>query len=230
MLKPTIFLAEDEENLADTIKLNLELDNYFVETASNGSKALDQILNHRYDLIILDVMLPEMDGFTICEQLRKKGNNTPVLFLTAKGTSTDKIMGLKIGGDDYMTKPFNLEEFLLRVKNLIKRNSKLFENELNEYSFGENHINFITFEVSNFRNEKETLSKREIDLLKVLILKKNEVISRDDILDLLWKDSALPTPRTIDNFILTFRKLFEENPKEPKHFHSIRGVGYKFTP
>src|SRR5438132_1289054 len=141
MIKPHIFLVEDEENLLDTIKLNLELENYIVDTCSNGKAALKQLIHHKFDLVILDVMLPEADGFTICDSMRKNKDKTPVLFLTAKGNSTDKIMGLKIGGDDYITKPFNLEEFLLRVKNLVKRNSKLFENEITEFAFGGNKIN-----------------------------------------------------------------------------------------
>lgn len=224
-----ILLAEDEENIASTIVLNLELEGYVVSHASKGKQALDLATKKHYDLIILDVMLPEMDGFTICEGIRKAGITTPILFLTAKGTSTDRVLGLKLGADDYLTKPFDLEEFLLRIKNLLKRNPAV--NDIsNSYAFNNNNINYISYEITNSKGEVSQLSKREMELLKLLIQRANQVISREEILERLWNDESLPTPRTIDNFILSYRKLFEQNSKEPQHFHSIRGVGYKFTP
>ncbi len=224
-----ILLAEDEENIASTIVLNLELEGYVVSHASKGKQALDIATKKHYDLIILDVMLPEMDGFTICEGIRKAGITTPILFLTAKGTSTDRVLGLKLGADDYLTKPFDLEEFLLRIKNLLKRNPAVNDTS-NIYTFSNNTINYISYEISNSKGEVSQLSKREMELLKLLIQRANQVISREEILERLWNDESLPTPRTIDNFILSYRKLFEQNSKEPQHFHSIRGVGYKFTP
>jgi two-component system alkaline phosphatase synthesis response regulator PhoP len=224
-----ILLAEDEENIASTIVLNLELEGYVVSHASKGKQALDLATKKHYDLIILDVMLPEMDGFTICEGIRKAGITTPILFLTAKGTSTDRVLGLKLGADDYLTKPFDLEEFLLRIKNLLKRNPAVNDTS-NVYTFNNNTINYISYEITNSKGEVSQLSKREMELLKLLIQRANQVISREEILERLWNDESLPTPRTIDNFILSYRKLFEQNSKEPQHFHSIRGVGYKFTP
>lgn len=224
-----VLIVEDEENLLFGLKLNFELENYLVETAENGRNALEKILNNNFDLIVLDVMLPEMDGFTVCEKARENGVLTPIIFLTAKSNSLDKINGLKIGADDYLTKPFSLEELLLRSKNILKRSVKSIANDINHFEFDGNKINFSTYEVINFKGEKDALSKKEVELLRLLISKKNEVVSRDEILDAIWADNALPTPRTIDNFILTFRKLFEKNPKEPEHFHSIRGVGYKFV-
>jgi two-component system, OmpR family, alkaline phosphatase synthesis response regulator PhoP len=224
-----ILLAEDEENIASTIVLNLELEGYVVSHASKGKQALDLATKKHYDLIILDVMLPEMDGFTICEGIRKAGITTPILFLTAKGTSTDRVLGLKLGADDYLTKPFDLEEFLLRIKNLLKRNPAVNDTS-NVYTFNNNTINYISYEITNSKGEISQLSKREMELLKLLIQRANQVISREEILERLWNDESLPTPRTIDNFILSYRKLFEQNSKEPQHFHSIRGVGYKFTP
>lgn len=224
-----ILLAEDEENIASTIVLNLELEGYVVSHASKGKQALDLATKKHYDLIILDVMLPEMDGFTICEGIRKAGITTPILFLTAKGTSTDRVLGLKLGADDYLTKPFDLEEFLLRIKNLLKRNPAVNDTS-NVYTFNNNTINYISYEITNSKGEISQLSKREMELLKLLIQRANQVISREEILERLWNDESFPTPRTIDNFILSYRKLFEQNSKEPQHFHSIRGVGYKFTP
>ncbi len=224
-----ILLVEDEEHIAKAIKLNLELENYQVSIENKGKSALKTALSKKFDLIILDVMLPEMDGFAICSELRNSKNETPILFLTAKGTSTDRVMGLKLGADDFLTKPFELEELLLRIKNLLKRTLSSLLTELNNYEFEGNSINFQSYEVVNAKGEVFQLSKREMELLKILIQRKNEVVSRDEILDLLWADDALPTPRTIDNFILTYRKIFEADTKNPIYFFSIRGVGYKFS-
>lgn len=225
-----ILLVEDEENLQKAIQLNLELEGYSVMAADTGKKAVELHRGKQFDLIILDVMLPEMSGFEVCEHIRKTDTITPVLFLTAKDSSSDKVLGLKLGADDYLTKPFNLEEFLLRVRILLKRsvqNEKRSNPET--YSFGGNTINFNTYEVLCANGEKVELGKREIELLKLLTERKNEVVSREDILDKVWGKDVYPSSRTIDNYILVFRKYFETNPKEPAHFHSIRGVGYKFT-
>ncbi|CAN5764244.1 response regulator transcription factor [soil metagenome] len=226
-MKKKILLVEDEENLLKTIRLNLELEGYSVISAIDGGSAVIVFESDDFDLVILDVMLPVLDGFGVCEAIRKNDTEVPVLFLTAKATGEDKIKGLRIGGDDYITKPFNLEEFLLRVQNLLRR-SKRKETALSEsFSFGKNKVNFATFEANGI-NGDVTLSKREVELLKLLLQKKGEVVSRDEILEKLWNDDALPTARAIDNYILNYRKYFEANPREPKHFFSIRGVGYKF--
>jgi two-component system, OmpR family, alkaline phosphatase synthesis response regulator PhoP len=158
-------------------------------------------------------------------------STVPILFLSAKNTSEDKITGLKRGADDYMTKPFNLEEFLLRVQALIKRGlSKAERNELTEkFKFGNNEVNFVTFEVTGKDKEKVRLTKKEIQLLKLLIERKNEVVSREQILETVWGYDIYPSTRTVDNFILAFRKYFEHDPKNPQYFFSIRGVGYKFV-
>lgn len=224
-----ILLVEDEEHLLKTIQLNLELEGYIVFTAITGIEAIKEFKKNKVDLVLLDVMLPEMNGFDVCEEIRKDDNKTPILFLTAKGSSADKIQGLKLGADDYLTKPFNLEELLLRVKILIKRSSPTTEKNIESYTFGNNTINFITYEIETFNKQKIEITKREIGLLKLLIERKGEVVSREDILDAVWGKDVYPSSRTIDNYILAFRKYFEENQKNPKHFHSIRGVGYKFT-
>ncbi|MEW6467366.1 MAG: response regulator transcription factor [Bacteroidota bacterium] len=226
-----ILLAEDEENLLKTIRLNLELEGYHVTTCSSGKEAVNEFRAARFDLVILDVMLPELDGFTVCQAIRLENTQVPVLFLTAKNTSDDKITGLKIGADDYITKPFNLEEFLLRVQNLIRRSrsAEVPQVELNHYTFGSNEVNFSTFEITGVKKKRQTITKREIQLLKLLIERKNEVVSREDILQTIWGVDVYPTTRTIDNYILAFRKYFEKNPRKPRHFHSVRGVGYKFT-
>lgn len=225
-----ILLVEDEESLLDVIKLNLDLEGYDVTPVSNGKKALEEIRSKRFDLVILDVMLPEVDGFTICQTVRLENNDVPILFLTAKSSSEDRVFGLKIGADDYLTKPFNLEELLLRVQILVKRSQRNQpDSELNNYEFGNCSVNFLTYEVVDKDGEKHTLSKKEIMLLRLLIDRKNQVVSREQILETVWGYDVYPSTRTIDNYILTFRKLFEHNPKDPKFFHSVRGVGYKFV-
>lgn len=225
-MKQKIVLVEDEQSLAEAIILNLELESYDVIHIDNGKNAIAAIQSlANANLVILDVMLPEVNGIDICKELRTI-SNVPVLFLSAKGTSTDKIEGLKSGGTDYLSKPFDLEELLLRIKILIGRNTTL----VNRVVIGDKKIDFKTYIVSDKNgNEVTELSKREVALLQLFINKQGEVISRDDILDKVWGTDQFPTARTIDNFILTFRKIFEENPKEPVYFHSIRGVGYKFT-
>lgn len=225
-----ILLVEDEENLQKTIKLNLELDGYYVLAVSDGKSAIDEFKKARFDLVILDVMLPEVDGYNVCRAIRIENREVPVLFLTAKGSSADKIEGLTIGADDYLTKPFNLEEFLLRVTILLRRGGYKNASTDEAYSFGQNKVNFVTYEIVDLNGEAKQISKREISLLKFLIERKNEVVSREQILETVWGYDVYPSTRTIDNYILAFRKYFEENPKEPNHFHSIRGVGYKFIP
>ena len=226
-----ILLVEDEEHLSKTIQLNLELEGYAVVPANNGIEALKEFRKGNFDLILLDVMLPEMNGFDVCEQIRKENSRVPVLFLTAKGSSEDRIQGLKLGADDYLTKPFNLEELLLRVRILLRRSNPIAiqEKSIEKYSFGGNEINFVTYNIIGVGGQKTEITKREIALLKLLIERKGEVVSREEILDAVWGKEAFPSSRTIDNYILAFRKYFEKNQKEPLHFHSIRGVGYKFT-
>lgn len=230
MNKKHILLVEDEENLLKTIRLNLELEGYEVSIARSGSEALNEFKKETFNLIILDVMLPEINGFDVCEQIRKENTKVPILFLTAKGSSSDKVQGLKLGADDYLTKPFNLEELLLRIQILVKRGNQQKESDksLDSYSFGTNNVNFATYVIIGI-NGKAEISKKEIALLKLLIERKGEVVSREEILDSVWGKDAYPSSRTIDNYILAFRKYFEKNQREPIHFHSIRGVGYKFT-
>ena len=226
-----ILLVEDEEHLLNTIKLNLELEGYDVQAASDGNKALEVFRKAKPDLVVLDVMLPGMSGLDVCRIIREENDQVPVLFLTAKGTSYDKVYGLKLGADDYLTKPFDLEEFLLRVQILLKRRPKATDPGAVPvvYRFGTNEINFLTYEITDIKGKKRELSKREVQLLRLLIERKNEVVSRDTILEEIWGVDSYSTSRTIDNYILAFRKYFELNPKEPRYFHSVRGVGYKFT-
>lgn len=227
-MKKRILLVEDEENLLKTIRLNLELEGFEVSSAIDGDSAVRIFGSGGFDLVILDVMLPVMNGFDACAAIREKDNEVPVLFLTAKAENEDKVRGLRLGADDYLTKPFNLEEFLLRVHNLLRRSAGKTIAIASLAEFGGNSVNFSTFEANGI-NGPVTLSKREVEFLRLLLEKEGLVISRDEILEKLWKDDAQPTARAIDNYILNFRKYFEKNPREPVHFFSIRGVGYKFV-
>jgi two-component system alkaline phosphatase synthesis response regulator PhoP len=226
-----ILLVEDEQSLSKVVALNLRLEGFNVVTVFNGSEAISMKNEiNDFDLVILDVMLPEVSGWDICTAY-KSISDTPILFISAKGSSSDKIKGLKLGADDYLAKPFDLEELLLRVQVLILRHAeKTHPSTKNKlFNVGEFEVNTITFEVYKSGEYLEELSKREIELLKLFDEHQGEVVSRDFILDELWGKENFPTTRTIDNYILSFRKLFEEDPKNPKYFHSIRGVGYKFT-
>jgi len=225
-----ILLVEDEENLHLAIKLNLELEHYNVSSVYNGKNAISKFREGRYDLIILDVMLPEISGFDICESIRLENSKIPILFLTAKSTNEDKLKGLKIA-DDYLTKPFNLKELLLRVKNLIDR-TQIKESSLDDEQIilAGCKIDFKSFIIENNDGDQVTLTHKQIKLLKLFIERKNEVISRQEILEKVWGYDVYPSSRTIDNFVLLFRKFFEKNLPSSTYFKSIRGVGYKFTP
>ncbi len=230
MQKHSILLVEDEEHLHEALKLNLEMEGYEVDSAYDGQEALKQIQSAHYDLIILDIMLPSLDGFSITERMRLNNNQTPILILSAKNTSANRVQGLKLGADDYLTKPFNLEELLLRVTKLIQKHSLQTLNtpQIERYQFQGHSIDFNASEVVLVSGQKITLTKRELLLLKLLIEHKNTVVTREKILQLVWGYQVFPNTRTIDNFILNFRKYFEIDPKHPKHFISMRGVGYKF--
>ena len=231
MNQPRILLVEDESHFLEAITLNLELEGYEVIQAVDGKQGYKYFKSAKFDLVILDLMLPHIDGLTLCKNIRLENTHVPIIMLTAKGSNQEKVEGLKSGADDYITKPFNLEEFLLRVQSLLRRSSSgTIKNSVPDIiTIGNKTINFLTYEVNGANAEVVVLSKKEVQLLKLLVDKENEVVSRDTILEEIWGYEIYPTARTIDNFILNLRKYFEENPKEPKHFHSIRGVGYKFN-
>ena len=223
-----ILLVEDEENIRETVKLNFEMEDYEVVTAADGRKALKHAAEQHFDIMIVDVMLPEVDGFQVVEQIRLSNRDTPIIFLTAKDQAQDRILGLKKGADDYLTKPFVFEELLLRVRRLIERTSKHPDVKPDLYEFGKNKVNFATYEATGNQGDF-TLTKKEAMLLKLLTDRQGEVVSRQQILQSVWGYDVYPSTRTIDNFILSFRKYFEAEPKNPEHFLSVRGVGYKFV-
>lgn len=224
-----LLLVEDEETLRSTLRMNFELEGYDVTTAVRGGEALERIRGARFDGIVLDVMLPDVDGFTICETIRLEGDRTPVLFLTARTTTADRVRGLR-AGDDFLGKPFDLQELLIRVEKLVARAAEAVTTSPSRYAFGSNVVDFDTYEVSGQRGLRKRITQREMMLLRLLTDQAGKVVSREEILQKVWGYDIFPTTRTIDNFIVSFRKYFEDNPHRPKYFRSIRGVGYSFTP
>jgi two-component system alkaline phosphatase synthesis response regulator PhoP len=225
---PIIALVEDESSLNELIKLNLELEGHTVLSFFNGQEALNNLQKIlKTDLVILDVMLPQVSGLELCEKIRQSGD-VPILFLSAKSTTADRIAGLKKGGTDYLVKPFDLEELLLKVSILLR--SLKSSNQLNTLEINEKTVDFDTFEVHD-KNQQliSVLTKKEIELLRLFASKIGQVVSRDEILDAVWGQDQFPTSRTVDNFIVGFRKLFETDQRNPEFFHSVRGVGYKFV-
>lgn len=217
-----ICVVEDDPILMEFILFNLVKDGYGTLNFSHGDHVfanMQQVIS--CDLVMLDNMLPGYSGIELCKAIRAL-SNVPILFLSAKGNTSDRIEGLKAGANDYLAKPFNLEELMLRIQVLIPKQTRA-------YKLGLFELDFESMEVTNSTTEEiHTLSKKEMTLLKLFVENENRVLSRDEILDKVWGEDVYPTTRTIDNFVLAFRKMFEGDQKHPKYFHSIRGVGYKF--
>ncbi len=230
-----ILVVEDDLHLAEGMAENMRAEGYAADTAHDGSAGLAQALASDYDLLILDVMMPKMDGFAVCRELRQQGKNTPVLFLTARGDPQDRVRGLEAGGDDYLTKPFHLDEFLLRVKAILRRWDWYKQSIAKPASdgvlrFAGNEVNFRTFRAKSWDGSFHDLTEKEAMIMKVLSEQPDEVVTRDDLLEKVWGYEVFPSTRTVDNFILRLRKIFEHTPHEPKHFLTVRGVGYRFLP
>jgi len=225
-----ILLVEDEESLALGLKYNLNEEGYNVHWVNDGKKAIEAVSKTSYDLIILDVMLPYLDGFEVAEQIRTKMPQIPILMLTARTRIEDKLKGLELGVDDYMTKPFNLEELLLRLKGMLKR--KMWYQKASDiepvFKFGANEINFENLSCQT-STQKVQLTHREAMILKYLITNRGKIISREELLENVWGISSAVETRTVDNFISRLRKYFEPDPANPVYIKSIRGVGYMFN-
>ena len=224
-----ILLVEDEADLAAGICENLEAEGYVVTVAGDGRSGLELALAGGFDLLILDVMLPQLDGFSLCRQLREAGRQVPVLFLTAKGEPEDRIRGLEEGGDDYMAKPFRLRELLLRVAAILRRAAWYAERHDSVLRFGGNEIDLARYRGRDRSGNEHELTHKEAAILKLLAEREGRVVSREEILDVVWGYGAYPSTRTIDNFILRLRRRFEIDPSEPVHFRTVHGVGYRFS-
>ena len=227
-MKEKILIIEDEEDLVKGLKLNLADEGYEVDWASDGVEGLRKALEERPHLIILDIMLPKMNGLDICRELRQKNINIPIIMLTAKGEEIDKVLGLEIGADDYMTKPFSIRELLARIKAHLRREKRERKTVPEVYRFGDVEIDFTHFKVK--RKDKDVdLTSLEIDIMKYFIAHREEVVTREDLLDKVWGYEKYPTTRTIDNHILKLRKKIEGDPSHPEYILSVYGEGYRFV-
>jgi DNA-binding response OmpR family regulator len=230
-----ILVAEDEAAIAEGLALNLGLKGYDVAVAADGRHALDKLEREAWDLVILDVRLPEVDGFEVCQQLRARRDFTPVLILTARSQPDDVVYGLKLGADDYVTKPFDLAELLARVEVLLRRHRWAREDDEDEgeppprIEFGPFWVDFSTWEAQT-RDGVRRLSRKEVAVLQVLTSRPNQVVSRRELLAEVWQLPHHPNTRVVDNVIVALRKHFEESPWRPRHIQSVRGVGYRFVP
>lgn len=229
---PSILVVEDEPHLAAGISENLEAEGYHTTVVGDGRAALDRARVGAYDLVVLDVMLPGLDGFTVCRQLRSEGNRVPILFLTAKGSPPDRIRGLEAGGDDYLAKPFHLRELLLRIRAILRRRgtaASALPPAQSVLTFGEGCVvDFASYEATG-PGGKAALTQKEAALLRLLAEEEGRVVSRAEILNRVWGRDVFPTTRTIDNFIVRFRRIFETEPEAPRHFQTVRSVGYRFV-
>lgn len=232
--KRRLLVVEDEEHLATGLKLNLELEGYEVDIAGTAREAGERLLNpDGYDVIVLDVMLPDVSGFDLCKKIRASGNYTPVIMLTARGSADDRVHGLESGADDYLTKPFELDELLARVRSMLRRREweRSEENNLAQgvVRFGRAEVSFDAHEVSA-DGVPIALTRLELDLLRYFVQNPGRVLSREELLEQVWKLRSSSSSRTVDNFISRLRRHFEIDPSKPQHFLSIRGAGYKFVP
>lgn len=221
-----ILLVEDEPKMQQVIKDNLELEGYAVAIAGDGKDGLRKLLENSYSLVLLDVMLPEMSGFDVCRKAREKGVSTPVIFLTAKGEEIDKVLGLELGADDYITKPFGVRELLARTKAVLRRVEGPVTGPADTMTLGSVEIDFKTYTASR-DGTVLPMTPKEFELLKFLWQHRNQVVSRDQVLTNVWGYDETISTRTIDNFILRLRQKIEENPAKPKRIITIHGLGYK---
>jgi two-component system alkaline phosphatase synthesis response regulator PhoP len=230
MAKKKILLVEDEKSLCDTLALNLELAGYEVEKVYHGNEALNTFARSRFDLIILDIMLPGMNGIEICTRIRRENRQVLILFLSARNLGSERVEGLRAGADDYLSKPFNLDELLLRVEILLRRipGTATLEEYNGMQKFKSFSVDLNNYILHTYNHEEVTLTPKEAKLLRLLLSKKNQAVSRDEILDQVWGYDNFPSGRTIDNFIMNFRKYVGDDPRNPAHFISVRGVGYMF--
>ena len=225
----TILLVEDDVNLAQGLILNLESEGYQVVHVDNGKEVLPVFRDGIFDLILLDIMLPGTDGLAVCRQIRNEGATLPILFLTARDQTDQKVEGLIAGGDDYITKPFDMAELLARIQGIFRRQAWLLApgSAGETFEWDGRRLDYKTFEAEG-PGGKVRLTHKECMVAKYLIEREGEVVSRDQLLDAVWGYHAYPTNRTVDNFILKLRKTFEDDPASPVYFETIRGVGYRF--
>jgi DNA-binding response OmpR family regulator len=222
-----ILIVEDEPSMRMGLKDNLEFEDYDVDIAVNGEEGLEKIRDNKYNLVLLDVMLPKMSGFDVCKTVRKENIKVPIILLTAKGEEIDKVLGLELGADDYVTKPFSLRELLARIKAVLRRGENLSDKDAGtEINIGKMKIDFQGYKAF-INKETVQMSHKEFEVLHYLWKKRNSTVSRDDLLSEIWGYDENPTTRTVDNFIMKLRHKIEEDPNHPKAIITVHGLGYK---
>jgi len=221
-----ILIIEDEPDMRLGLERNLAYEGYKVHSAADGESGLEFLESDSYNLILLDVMLPGIDGFDVCKQLRERGINTPIIYLTARGQEMDKVLGLELGAEDYITKPFSLRELLARIKVVLRRQNKEPENEKKIIILGNLEADLNNY-IATSNGQAVNMTHREFEILKYLFHKKNEIVSREELLNKIWGEDEFVTRRTVDNFVYKLRKKIEINPENPKHIITVHKVGYK---
>ena len=222
-----ILIVEDEPNMVAGLRDNFEFEGYEVLTAYDGAEGLQRALAESPDLIVLDVMMPKMSGLDVCKQLKAKRPSIPIIMLTARGQEVDKVVGLELGADDYVTKPFSIRELIARVKAVLRRGQKV-PKEQERYSFGDAEVDLRACRVS--RNGKNLdFSSTEFELLKYFVCHPGEVLSRDRLLEEVWGYDSYPTTRTVDAHLVRLRQKLEPNPEQPRFFLTVHGTGYRFV-
>jgi DNA-binding response OmpR family regulator len=227
-MKEKILIIEDEEDLVKGLRLNLKDEGYQVAWAPDGEQGIECVFKEKPDLILLDIMLPKKDGLEVCRELREKKISIPIIMLTAKGEEIDKVVGLEIGADDYITKPFSIRELLARIKAHLRREERGAGSIPDIFTFGDVEIDFNHLRV-RCKDKEWDLTSLEAEILKYFLSRPGEVVKRDDLLDRVWGYERFPTTRTIDNHILKLRKKIEDNPSRPRHILSVYGEGYRFV-
>lgn len=223
-----ILIIEDETGISMSLKDEFESQGYVVHTAEDGEKGLDFAREKKPDLIILDIMLPVLDGYEVCKRLRMEGDRTPIIMLTVKDKEVDKVLGLELGADDYVTKPFSFAELTARVKAIFRRTEERGKDST-RYGFGDIELDFEKYEAKK-GGKRLDLTTLEFHMVKFFIENKGKVLSRDNLLDKIWgEDNVSVSFRTVDSHIANIRKKIEDHPADPKHILSIRGIGYKFV-
>jgi len=224
-----ILIVDDEPSMRMGLKDNLEFEGYQVDTAEDGVKGLEKMINNKFDLVLLDVMMPNMSGLDVCKSVREKGVGTPIILLTAKGEEIDKVLGLELGADDYITKPFSVRELMARIKAVLRRGGTKGGTDIpDKLLIGNLELKFSSY-TAQANGQSVKMSHKEFEILQYLWQHRNDTVSRYDLLEDIWGYDESPTTRTVDNFILKLRQKVEDNPNEPRIILTVHGVGYKLV-
>lgn len=223
-----LLIVEDEIALAEGLKDNFEIEGYEVQVAHDGEEGLKLAESQKFDIILLDIMMPKKSGFDVCKELRAHGNQTPIIMLTARTEEVDRVLGLELGADDYVAKPFSTRELLARVKAVLRRSPDKKEKQMTFYDFGKIKVDFEHYIAYDNQDEQIDMTYKEFEILKFFMQNKGRTVSRDELLDKVWGYEIYPTSRTVDNHIVKLRKKIESDPEKPKHILTVYGIGYKY--